>query len=891
MRKSNQYFTQDSQQPKHFRGGEQKVMKKSLSLLVAIAMVFSMFASVAFAADAAVEKTTQEKFDELKAAGIFTGYPGGGAGLTNEMTRAEFAKVLAKVTQLTDNAAAAKIYSDVVASHWAVGQIGSVTEAGFMSGIGAGKFGPTGKVTLEQVAKVATLVAGISQVDKDVTGTVSPWAKGYVAAAIDAGLLTEVPSYQVNATRGVLVEVAYDLYDVKPGVLKATGAKQTGAKKITVTFNQAVTDADKAALTYELKYSLTPYPVTPEYATDGKSVVLSAAYLPAGDFTLTVKGSDAISLKVEAEKATKIDVTVPALTYADSVDLGVKVYNQFSEEMTNAGPTISVYNVTKSKNVPVNGTQVNLKTGDVAAIGDSINVTAVLPSAGLSVNKTLKVINGSAATSIKIDQVQPLAGKTRISVGETGLVLPLSLVDVNGQAIKLPYQSQVILANGAHSFDLGGLIFYVSDTDIINNIAVDPNGVVTFNTKANSGTAYITITNGATGATATTSVVVNGVSELKELQLQHPGKPIVKGEAIVFPFTALDTFGAAIAGKDLVMSQVSFYGPQGLTVAKNAKGELEFTFANTGSYTVYTLVKGIQQATTVQVTVGDSSYFTAVNGVKDVATTYEVGASNDFDVDNITIVDNYGRVSNVAAGTYTVTPDDPNVVSYTGGKLVAGNAAGSTTVTVHSNANTNIADYKFTVNVVASSDIKTFAISDIGTIYGKDTLTGASKYAKAVTLVGKTASGTTVALKNSNANAVTTSDESVIALSGNNTIYGLKAGKSTIAAYNANNVKVAELEVTVSDAVPTAKTAAFSASEYTTAGTVTVSVEVKDQYGVVITPDSFIASSDTTIATVSSITKTATAITATVTKVKTGFVTLNFVSSNGTTATATVVVN
>ena len=76
-------------------------MKKSLSLLVAIAMVFSMFASVAFAADATTtELTTQEKFDALKAAGVFTGYPDGTAGLTNEMTRAEFAKVLAKVTML-----------------------------------------------------------------------------------------------------------------------------------------------------------------------------------------------------------------------------------------------------------------------------------------------------------------------------------------------------------------------------------------------------------------------------------------------------------------------------------------------------------------------------------------------------------------------------------------------------------------------------------------------------------------------------------------------------------------------------------------------------------------------------------------------------------------------
>ena len=112
-------------------------MKKSLSLLVAIAMVFSMFASVAFAAErqqtTTAPLTTQQKFDALKAAGIFTGYPDGTAGLDKQMTRAEFAKVLAKITMLDDNAAAAKIYSDVPATHWAAGQIGAVTKAGLMN--------------------------------------------------------------------------------------------------------------------------------------------------------------------------------------------------------------------------------------------------------------------------------------------------------------------------------------------------------------------------------------------------------------------------------------------------------------------------------------------------------------------------------------------------------------------------------------------------------------------------------------------------------------------------------------------------------------------------------------------------------------------------------------
>jgi hypothetical protein len=367
------------------------------------------------------------------------------------------------------------------------------------------------------------------------------------------------------------------------------------------------------------------------------------------------------------------------------------------------------------------------------------------------------------------------------------------------------------------------------------------------------------------------------------LQLSHPGKTIVKGEDIVFPFTAVDTYGAAIAGKDLDISKVNFIA-NGLTFKKNAKGELVFNFSQTGSTTVYTYVNGIQQANAVQVTVNDPAYFTAVNGIKDIATTLELNASASFDADNITVVDNYGRVSNVTATTYGVVSDDPSIVSYAGGKLVA-NKVGSTTITVSSTANANITSYKFTVNVIASSDIKTYTIDTVGTLYGYDKNVANSVYAKAITLSGKTASGTSVALANNAATFVTSSDQTVLAVSGSN-VYGLKAGTSTVAVYNASGTKLAEQQVTVSADAPVAKTAAFSADEYTTTvnGTVVASITVKDQYGVAITPAYQLSSADTLIATVDNNTLT-------ITGKKVGTTTLTYVSSNGTTDTATIVVN
>ncbi|QHT63464.1 S-layer homology domain-containing protein [Paenibacillus lycopersici] len=966
---SKPYSKQNSQEPKQFRGGEKKVMKKSLSLVVAAAMTLTT-ASVAFAdtaAPTATDLTSQQKFDALKALGIFSGYPDGTAGLDKEMTRAEFAKVLTKLSQLEENAAAASVYKDVPATHWAVGFVGAVTEAQLMNGLGANKFGPSGQVTIEQIAKVADLVAGVEPVaDGEVSGAVSGWAKGYVAAAIKAGLLPELPSYQTNATRDLLVSVTYDLaanelvsvastkvvdathievtfsdggvvkkelttalvantatkvtveyngksYEVSVTLtaVQATSAAQSGAKKITVKFNQAVSAADQAALTYELKSGLTTFPVTATFAADGQSADLAAAYLPAGDFTLTVKGSDAISLKVEAEAAKKLDITATAVQPAAGQDLGVKVYNQFGEEMT-ASAQVTSYNITKGKALKDGGT-LDLSNAADAAVNDSIIVTAIYPAAGLSANKTLKVTNGSSATSIKLDQVQPLTGDARVSVGKTGYVLPLTMVDGEGHAVKLPATTAVFEAgNTGNSQSYGGLVFYISDRNIISNLKVDSNGVVTFDTNAvgqKAGTAYVTVTNGATAASASTSVVVNDNAKVKTFQLGNSGSLIVKGEKVVLPFTAVDSYGAAIAAKDVSLSNVTFnaFGKE-YSVAKgnlnlNAKGELEFTFGDTGTTTVYVYVDGVLQASSPSIDVKDVAYFTAVNGIKDVATTYEVNASNEFDQDNILLVDNYGRVKNVDKGEFKVVSDNKSVVDYVDidGKgtmgLKAGTTTGSAKITITSTGNADntvvdnrskaITEYSFTVNVVASSDIKSYAIDSIGTVYGEAKQADASVHAQAVSLLGKTSSGASVALVSSKPDFVTSSDEAILKVSAADSVnvVGQKAGKATVAAY-LNGSKVAEQEVTVSEDAPVVKSVEFGADEYTVdAGkTVTVTVTVKDQYGKVIAAPFQILSDDTAVA-------KAPANSLVVSGLKHGSATLTYTASNGTQDTAIISVN
>lgn len=190
------------------QGGEQKVMKKILTVALSTAMAFSMFASVAFG-DSAV--SVQEKYNSLEAKGIFNGYPDKQAHLERDMTRAEFAKVLTKLLGLKEVTGTLS-YKDkgYDAKNWAVPYIEAVTAAGIMEGQDKVKqiFNYNGKVTVEEMA--TALVRALKlEVPANADNSASSWAKGYIQVAIDKGLIAKEANFQANATREQLVVAAY----------------------------------------------------------------------------------------------------------------------------------------------------------------------------------------------------------------------------------------------------------------------------------------------------------------------------------------------------------------------------------------------------------------------------------------------------------------------------------------------------------------------------------------------------------------------------------------------------------------------------------------------------------------------------------------------------------
>lgn len=134
---------------------------------------------------------------------------------SQNITRAEFAKFIARGLGLPgDNSAAAK-YSDVGANEANAAYIGAVSNVGIVQGTADGKFKPNAPITREEMATMmlrAMTYAGVQPASSTAVlsrfkdgGTVSNWARSAVAGNIEAGVMNGISATlfkpKANATR------------------------------------------------------------------------------------------------------------------------------------------------------------------------------------------------------------------------------------------------------------------------------------------------------------------------------------------------------------------------------------------------------------------------------------------------------------------------------------------------------------------------------------------------------------------------------------------------------------------------------------------------------------------------------------------------------------------
>jgi hypothetical protein len=175
---------------------KKKITKYVLSSTLLVNTVVGQ-AAVVFAADEKKPEIMQSTVKELFDKGIFTGDEKGNLNLEGKLTRIQVAAILSRALNLHVDTTVTTSFKDVSADSWGLKYIDALQKLGVMVG-SDGKFRPNAVITKEELAVIFVRITQTSIVGKGTNlsvtdaNEISGWAKPYVQAAIEAGLITTV---------------------------------------------------------------------------------------------------------------------------------------------------------------------------------------------------------------------------------------------------------------------------------------------------------------------------------------------------------------------------------------------------------------------------------------------------------------------------------------------------------------------------------------------------------------------------------------------------------------------------------------------------------------------------------------------------------------------------
>ncbi|MFD2672034.1 S-layer homology domain-containing protein [Marinicrinis sediminis] len=765
----------DSHKPKDIRGGERKVMKKSLSLVLAASLVASAFAG---SASAASEMTAMEKFEALKAQGIFAGRANGDADLDAQMTRAEFARVGGLLKGLdVDAEPSTNSFTDVSADAWYYEEIEAANAAGFMQGYGNGKFLPSDNVKTEEMARVLVDILGLEvDADAEVTGKVSDWAKGYVAAAIKAGIIDSSDDYTQPALRSELVSSSYVVNEVQ-NPEQAVAITLAGAKKFEVSFTEAV---DTANVKATVKKGDNTVALKSEWNEAKNVLTLSRSInLDAGEYTVTVSGVanvedttktftvaperiDAVNLEDVAYKT-----TLPAGGVVDA-EVAYKLVNQYGEDITSSINKSDLVATTSSGAIEVGDSSGKangvLEISDLPEAKEEITVSIVDKVNGNSARKTVQVKDQKVVEDVTIQAPELKDGKTALEAGVNDYKLPYTAKDQFGNDIKVT--------------DLSKLTFISSNStaftpDVTTNITLDAdkNILIDFPSFEGPQEVKLTVIVNRSGESSSVTFTVNGTATAEVPTLVLP-EGRFSGTDYKVQLQVKDQYGNDMKAEDIV------------TAYTNNKFTL--SSGNTSKFTVAGVEKDGEKAVvrllpvnisserqtgsavlTVTVNKSGKTASTTVNVVEaQKPTAFTLDASVTHAVYNADLTlkgkftDQYGEeiktsdndvVFETSDATAYAAPNDTDVTTFAdaGVTFTALKANSSSKITVKlKNASNQVIDSReVTLTTVKNDAALTYSVEEVGTIADEAAGIVSNEYAKKVVVMGTDASGNKVALK------------------------------------------------------------------------------------------------------------------------------------------------
>ena len=159
---------------------------------------------------------------ELQALDIIDNVPFEELRLDKTITRAEFAKVVARLLGFDDaqNIGFDAYYTDVPDSHWAAGYINLAASLGIFEGSGDNKFYPGKSILLQDAVKTIVTVLGYKMPAQK-----TPYPQGYIAQATSLGLLKGITAkFDDAALRSDVFKLVYNALDVdRMTVILTTG--------------------------------------------------------------------------------------------------------------------------------------------------------------------------------------------------------------------------------------------------------------------------------------------------------------------------------------------------------------------------------------------------------------------------------------------------------------------------------------------------------------------------------------------------------------------------------------------------------------------------------------------------------------------------------------------
>jgi hypothetical protein len=283
----------------NFKGGINPMRKRILSLVLALAMMMSLFIVGAGAASFGDAKdiTNKDAVDKMVSLNIINGRDNGNFDPTGIVTRAEMCKMIcvalnggndpklsgSSVTTFTDTK-----------GHWAEGYIEYCVNMGIVAGMGNNTFAPDQTVTASQASKMLLVALGYDAEYEKFVG--ASWAINANRIAMQRGLYDDVTGIDPNApmTRDNAAQMVYNFTDatmVKYEFgIAGTGNNVTGVKQaVDATYQKTVTVGGASSIAVEKETILHKY-----YKLDDSTTGILKSWTYDNDkkeFSYTVAGA------------------------------------------------------------------------------------------------------------------------------------------------------------------------------------------------------------------------------------------------------------------------------------------------------------------------------------------------------------------------------------------------------------------------------------------------------------------------------------------------------------------------------------------------------------------------------------------------------------------------